>query len=144
MRISLQKELKTLWQREKLLVLSNFSFCHDVFKSRQMQGRQKASICGKGLSWRNFKFIAGLTLFHIQQIRNIWLWKCLLKNMENLWVVVYLLKRVEILWQKKKLLVLFWAISSFATVFSKIVCCRGVRKRLYVGKGIKASNNPGI
>ena len=27
-----------------------------------------------------------------------------------------------------------WAISSFAMMFSKVVCCRGVRKRLYVGK----------
>ena len=28
------KKLKTLWQMEKLLVLSNFSFCHDILKSR--------------------------------------------------------------------------------------------------------------
>ena len=27
------KNLKTLWQKEKLLVLSNFFFCHDVFES---------------------------------------------------------------------------------------------------------------
>ena len=29
----------------------------------------------------------------------------------------------------------FLAISPFVTVFSKVVCCSGVRKRLYVGKG---------
>ena len=27
------KKWKTLWQKEKLLVLSNFSFCHYVFKT---------------------------------------------------------------------------------------------------------------
>ena len=41
------KRLKTLWQREKLLIMSNFSFCPNVFKSRLLQMRQKASLCGK-------------------------------------------------------------------------------------------------
>ena len=40
------KELKTLWQKNKLLVLSNFYFCHNVFKSRLLQMRQKSSECG--------------------------------------------------------------------------------------------------
>ena len=31
------KKLKTLCQKEKLLVLSNFSYCHNVFKSRLLQ-----------------------------------------------------------------------------------------------------------
>ena len=35
----LKKKLKTLWQKKKLLVLSNFSFCHDVFKSWLLQMR---------------------------------------------------------------------------------------------------------
>ena len=38
------KKLKTLWQKEKLLVLSNSSFCHDVFKSSLLKMRQNASI----------------------------------------------------------------------------------------------------
>ena len=29
-----KKKLKTLWLKEKLLFLSNFSFCHNVFNSR--------------------------------------------------------------------------------------------------------------
>ena len=37
-------ELKVLWQKEKLLMMSNFSFCHNVFKSRLMQRLQKAYI----------------------------------------------------------------------------------------------------
>ena len=42
------KNMKTLWQIEKLLILNNVSFCHDVFNSRLLQVRQNASIRGKG------------------------------------------------------------------------------------------------
>ena len=41
-------ELKTLCQKEILLVLSNFFFCHKVFKSYLLQRPQKASTWGKG------------------------------------------------------------------------------------------------
>ena len=41
---------KTLWEKEKLLVTSNFSFTHSVFKRLVSQGRQKVSLCGNGLS----------------------------------------------------------------------------------------------
>ena len=41
-------KLKTMWQKEKLLVLSNFSFCHIVFNWCLLQTCQKASIWGKG------------------------------------------------------------------------------------------------
>ena len=34
----------------------------------------------------------------------------------------------------------FWAISSFVTIFSKVVCCRCVRKRLYEGKNLQGVN----
>ena len=44
-RTSCLGELKTLWQKEKVLVLSNFFFCHNVFKSHLLQRGQKA---GKG------------------------------------------------------------------------------------------------
>ena len=43
-------KFKTLWQREILLVYSNFYFCHNVFKSRPLQRRQKATIWWKGLT----------------------------------------------------------------------------------------------
>ena len=41
---------KTLWGKEKLLVTSNFSFSHSVFKRLVSQGRQKVSLCGNGLN----------------------------------------------------------------------------------------------
>ena len=41
------KELKTFWQNDKLLILSNFPFSHNVIKIRQLQMRQNASSSGK-------------------------------------------------------------------------------------------------
>ena len=38
------------FQKAKLLVTSNFSFSHSVFKRLLSQGRQKASLCGNGLN----------------------------------------------------------------------------------------------
>ena len=43
-------KLKTLLQKEKSLVLSNFYFCHIDFKSHLLQRRQKSFLCGKGLT----------------------------------------------------------------------------------------------
>ena len=40
---------KTLWEKEKLLVTSNFSFSHSVFKRLVSQRRLKVSLCGNGL-----------------------------------------------------------------------------------------------
>ena len=53
------------WEKEKLLVTSNFSFSYSVFKRLVSQERQKVSLCGNGLnpskpckelSEDNFKF----------------------------------------------------------------------------------------
>ena len=41
---------KTLCEKEKLLVTSNFSFSHSVFKRLVSQGRQKVSLSGNGVS----------------------------------------------------------------------------------------------
>ena len=49
--------LKKLWQMEKLFMMSNFSICQDVFRSRLLQRWQKASVCLKG-----FKNIWNITL----------------------------------------------------------------------------------
>ena len=43
--------MNTLWQKVKLLIMSNFSFCQSVFKSRLLQMHLKESICWKGLKW---------------------------------------------------------------------------------------------
>ena len=37
-------------EKEKLLVTSNFSFPHSVFKRLVSHGRQKVSLCGNGLN----------------------------------------------------------------------------------------------
>ena len=38
------------WKKEKLLVMSNFSFSHSVFKRLVSQVHQKVSLCGNGLN----------------------------------------------------------------------------------------------
>ena len=42
--------VENVGQREKLFVLSNFSFCHNVFKRPLLHRHQKASVCGRGLT----------------------------------------------------------------------------------------------
>ena len=46
---SYQNRYKTLWEKEKLLVTSNFSFSHSVFKRLVSQGHKKVSLCGNML-----------------------------------------------------------------------------------------------
>ena len=43
------KGLKTLWEKEKLLVTSNFSFSHSVFKRLVLQTRKNQGLFGKEL-----------------------------------------------------------------------------------------------
>ena len=56
---SYPKGQKTLWEMEKLLVTSNFSFSHSVFKMLVSQGRQKVSLCGNGFSRGEIRKYAG-------------------------------------------------------------------------------------
>ena len=42
-------EEKTLWEKEKLHVMSNFSFCNSVFKRLVLQTRKNQGLFGKGL-----------------------------------------------------------------------------------------------
>ena len=47
---SFLKGYKTLWEKEKLLIVSNFSFSHSVFKILVLQTRKKP-----GLNWERVK-----------------------------------------------------------------------------------------
>ena len=42
--------MKTVWEKEKMLVTCIFSFSLNVFKIVFTQGRHKSSLCGKELS----------------------------------------------------------------------------------------------
>ena len=44
------KRVETLWEQEKLLVMSNFSFSHNVFKRLVLQTRKNLGLFGKELS----------------------------------------------------------------------------------------------
>ena len=39
---------KTLWEKEKLLIMSNFSFSHSVFKRHVLQTCKNQDLLGKG------------------------------------------------------------------------------------------------
>ena len=56
---------KTLWEKENLLVTSNFSFSHSVFKRLVSQGRQKVSLCGNGLKY------SAQTPFGLEQLLSV-------------------------------------------------------------------------
>ena len=47
-------EQKTFWQMEKLLILSNNSYCHNVFKTRILKNRPNTSISWKGVTEYHF------------------------------------------------------------------------------------------
>ena len=54
---------KTLWEKEKLLVTSNFSCSHSVFKRLKLQTRKNQGLFGKGISARReINFETSLTL----------------------------------------------------------------------------------
>ena len=50
---------KTPWEKEKLLVTSNFSFSRSVFKGLVMQTRKNQGLFGKGLICRNYFMLSG-------------------------------------------------------------------------------------
>ena len=47
---SSSKGYKTLWEKEKLLVMSNFSFSRNVLKKPVLQTRKNQGLFGKGLN----------------------------------------------------------------------------------------------
>ena len=47
---SSQNAQKILWEKEKLLVTSNFSFFHSVFKRLELQTCKNQGLFGKGLN----------------------------------------------------------------------------------------------
>ena len=50
MAVSSPNRRKTLWEKEILLVTSNFSFSHSVFKRLLLGTRKNKGLFGKGLS----------------------------------------------------------------------------------------------
>ena len=54
---------KTLWEKEKLLVMSNFSFSHSVFKRLVLQTCKNQGLFGKGLNENIY-----IPLFNLAQV----------------------------------------------------------------------------
>ena len=62
---------KILWEKEKLLVTSNFSFSHSVFKRLVSQRRQKVSLRGNGLRDRVKKDLSACSTMS-EPVRFFW------------------------------------------------------------------------
>ena len=45
-----------MWEKEKLLVMSNFSFSHSVFQRAVLQTRKKKNTKKQGIVWERLKF----------------------------------------------------------------------------------------
>ena len=61
----LSKRVKTLREKEKLLITSNFSFSHSVFQKLVLQTSQNQGLFGKGLTliFKYYKHVS-LYVFH--------------------------------------------------------------------------------
>ena len=68
---------KTLWEKEKLLVPSNFAFSHNVFHSYISLVHQNAVLCGNGLSRKK------ILNMHLQTYRIVKLYWIMI------WVILY-------------------------------------------------------
>ena len=144
-------QLDTLWQMEKILIMSNFPSWSNVFKCR-LQHRMLKYV--RGLLWNEKKTTFNcpcftgnviinmyafctkchftirnysLTLSHIQQTYSRQLWNHIDTNMKYLYI-----RRVEKSCDKRGNC-LIWAFSSFRYNDFKVFCCKGVRKRLFEG-----------
>ena len=62
--------LKTLWEKEKLLVTSNFSFSHDVFKSRLLLTHLNEYLPSKRLTEIKEKSICALKSILYSKVQN--------------------------------------------------------------------------
>ena len=72
-----------MWEKEKMLVTSIFSFSYNVFKGLPFEGRKKLGLCGKELS-----------LFIIHKSED-YKFKIVKKNEPSFWMV-------KEIWEKKK------------------------------------------
>ena len=71
--LNYQKELKTLLQKEKLLIMSKFLVCHNVFKSSA--DKKEAKFLQPLKSFKSHLLQTFLILSYIQQICSRRLWK---------------------------------------------------------------------
>ena len=65
---SFPNEKKTLLEKEKLLVTSNFSFSNSVFERLVLQTRKNQGLFGKGHMKHSHKYIHGMSLRNIAML----------------------------------------------------------------------------
>ena len=107
-----------MWQKEKFLVLSNFFFCHYVFK------KPSAAETSKSVLEHAFKSCPFPHVDAFWQIKTkIW------KNFLNTTLMI------EDSWRHydKRRIAHNWLITTFATIVSKLACSRLVKLQLNMG-----------
>ena len=115
--------LKTLWEKKKLLVRSNFSFSHSVFKRPLLQTHKNQGLFGKRLThYQTTNFRLFQTERVCRQQFQIW----------RKWHKVIQTGRKHC---GKRRNFSLRAISPFPTVFSKGLFPRGVKRCHFVGMG---------
>ena len=113
------------WKKKKNLHEHHFSFCHSVFKSHLLLMGHYA--CASGKELKPFPSYDNSVVDDFEHIlsnngKSLYYW------MDNLWLKVEnIVTKGEIARYVQFLLLLL--------SFQKAVCCRGIRKRLYEGKG---------
>ena len=133
---------KTQWEKEKLLIMSNFFFSHSVFKRLVLQTRKNQGLPGRGLKtlWSNFWtifFFPNDSVFNPFPNEKFRLFKIesVCRRQFQIW---WEWQKVPQMGRKhcgKRKNCLLRAISPFSTVFSKDSYCRHVKTRACLGKG---------
>ena len=146
---SFLKGEKTLWKKEKLLVTSNFSFSHSVFKRLVLQTRKNQGLFGKGLRRtvmdpESCTILLSMVYKHPYKLQPIPLSQTTnfkLFETERVWR-----RQLQIRWKWQKVLKTgrkhcgkrrncsLRGISPFPTVFSRDLYCRHVKTRACLGK----------
>ena len=116
---------KTLWEKEKLLVPSNFSFSHNVFHSYISFVRQNEALYGYGLTLSQ---TAHFRLFQTErvcrrQFQIYWKWK---KVLQTGWKHCGKRRNCSL-----------WAISPFPTVFFKSFILQTRKNQGLCGYGLR-------
>ena len=121
-----------MWEKEKLLVTSNFSFSHNVFKRLVLQTRKNQGLFGKGL------IMIGNFMRSEEKVCGICSSKqtCAIKSFPNKpWLLrVCSTSLLKTLWEKEKLLIMsnfsffhsvfyqFGELSAIFITFEVVVC----------------------
>ena len=107
------KGWQTLWEKEKLLITSNFSFAHGVFKRLVLQTGKNQGLFGKGLKFNSLPNDKILDQSNLKDVAD--------DKINVTYVTNFVPGRVENIWKKEKMLVT-GIFSFFHYAFKRPLC----------------------